>query len=76
MITQIVMLYILKVINAPTWCFVLVWIALVLNALTIIAKAIMNDMERSRKFRRKKEIEKWLKENEEYDKGRQSPWDR
>lgn len=36
MILGLVVLYILKMANAPIWCFVLVWIHIVFRALNIL----------------------------------------
>ena len=38
MIYGIIMLYILKVINAPLWCFILTWICILMSAFTLILK--------------------------------------
>lgn len=38
MISGILFLVILKLISAPTWCFVLAWICIVLDAITALLK--------------------------------------
>jgi hypothetical protein len=49
MILGLVVLYILKMENAPIWCFVLVWIHIVFRALNILLPiARRNRYERQR----------------------------
>lgn len=48
MLIGLVLLYILKVINAPVWVFVIVWIEIILSALTVILKTIDAELKRKK----------------------------
>ena len=39
MLYGIIMLYVLRRINAPEWCFILDWFLIIGNALTILIRA-------------------------------------
>lgn len=39
MLIGLVIIYILKVIDAPTWCFVLTWISIILAASKLLIRA-------------------------------------
>lgn len=63
MLIGLVLLYILKVINAPVWVFVIVWIEIILSALTVILKTIDTELKR-RKEKLLKEILKDMNRRE------------
>lgn len=56
MLIGLVLLYVLKVINAPVWVFVIVWIEIIISALTVILKTIDAELKRKRKEKLLKEI--------------------
>lgn len=56
MLIGLVLLYVLKVINAPVWVFVIVWIEIIISALTVILKTIEAELKRKRKEKLLKEI--------------------
>ena len=56
MLIGLVLIYILKVINAPVWVYVIVWIEIIFSALNVILKVIDADLKRKRKEKLLKEI--------------------
>ena len=48
MLIGLVLLYVLKVINATVWVFVIVWIEIILSALTVILKTIDAELKRKK----------------------------
>jgi hypothetical protein len=63
MLIGLVLLYVLKVINAPVWVFVIVWIEIIMSALTVILKTIDAELKR-RKEKLLKEILKDMNRRE------------
>lgn len=56
MLIGLVLIYILKVINAPVWTYVIVWVEILFSALNIILKVINAELERKKKEKLLKEI--------------------
>ncbi len=63
MLLGIVMLYILKMVQAPLWCFVVTWSVIVLNAATVMLKAWATEQEKKKKEKLIKEFQNILKGN-------------
>ena len=64
MLVGLVLLYILKVINAPAWVFVIVWIEIIISALNVILKTIDAELKRKKKEKLLKEILKDMNRRE------------
>jgi hypothetical protein len=63
MLLGIVMLYILKMVQAPLWCFIVTWSVIVLNAATVVLKAWATEQEKKKKEKLIKEFQNILKGN-------------
>jgi hypothetical protein len=63
MLLGIVMLYILKLVQAPLWCFIITWSVIVLNAATVVLKAWATEQEKKKKEKLIKEFQNILKGN-------------
>ena len=48
MISGILFLVILKLISAPTWCFVLAWMCIIIDAITALFKVYSLGKERGK----------------------------
>lgn len=56
MLIGLVLIYILKVINAPVWVYVIVWVEILFSALNVILKVIDAELKRKRKEKLLKEF--------------------
>lgn len=60
MLLGIVMLYILKMVQAPLWCFIVTWSVIILNAATVVLKTWAAEQEKKKKEKLIKEFKNIL----------------